>query len=85
MKGPAEDDRDPPATAQQLGESFAALVGGGEWHVDEILEGEPPGEPPPPPGGARQGRRSRRRSMSRPCRRHRCRSSRRCSSLAARR
>ena len=33
-------------TAQQLGESYAALVGGTDWHVDEIPE-LPSGEPEP--------------------------------------
>jgi segregation and condensation protein B len=38
-------DADPPATAQQLGESFAALVGGREWQVDDIPEALPVAEP----------------------------------------
>ena len=31
-------DPDGLATARQLGESYAALVGGTEWHVDEVAE-----------------------------------------------
>jgi segregation and condensation protein B len=33
------------ATARQLGESYAALVGGTEWHVDEIAEATPAEQP----------------------------------------
>jgi segregation and condensation protein B len=32
---------DPPATAQQLGESFAALVGARDWQVDEVPDALP--------------------------------------------
>jgi segregation and condensation protein B len=38
MSEPVKDDAHPLATARQLGESFAAIVGGGEWQVDEIPE-----------------------------------------------
>jgi segregation and condensation protein B len=40
------------ATAQQLGESFAALVGNQEWHVDQILEAPAAPEAPVEPESA---------------------------------
>ena len=40
-----DPDPDPPATAQQLGESFAALLGGREWQVDDVPEAIPVAEP----------------------------------------
>jgi segregation and condensation protein B len=52
------DDRpesDPLASARQLGESYAALVGGGDWQVDDVPPAEPAGAEPaaavaaPPP------------------------------------
>jgi segregation and condensation protein B len=46
----SESDReeaDPQASAQQLGESYAALVGSREWHVDDVPEAL--AEPTPPP------------------------------------
>lgn len=48
-----DPEPDPPATARQLGESFAALVGAGDWQLDEIPEAFPVAEavevaPPPP-------------------------------------
>ena len=50
-----DPELDPPATAQQLGESFAALVGGRAWQVDEVGDvpeaipvAEPVEEPTPP-------------------------------------
>jgi segregation and condensation protein B len=44
--GTEPDDR---ATAQQLGETFAALVGSQDWHVDEVPEAPPVDEPPAEP------------------------------------
>jgi chromosome segregation and condensation protein ScpB len=41
-------EADPLATAQQLGESYAALLGTREWHVDEIPEAAPESTIPPP-------------------------------------
>lgn len=41
MSDPARSEPDTLATAQQLGESFAALVGAREWQVDEIPEAVP--------------------------------------------
>ena len=41
MSEPADHEPDSKATAQQLGESFAAIVGGRDWQVDEIPEALP--------------------------------------------
>jgi len=41
MSEPADHEPDSKATAQQLGESFAAIMGGRDWQVDEIPEALP--------------------------------------------
>jgi chromosome segregation and condensation protein ScpB len=45
-------ETDSPATAQQLGESYATLVGAKDWHVDEVpgpvTESRTPDTTPPP-------------------------------------
>jgi chromosome segregation and condensation protein ScpB len=39
-------DADPPATAQQLGESYAAVVGAKDWQIDEVPETAPESQSP---------------------------------------
>lgn len=41
MSESADQESDSKATAQQLGESFASVMGGREWQVDEIPEAVP--------------------------------------------
>lgn len=52
MSESANTEADSLATAQQLGESFAALVGSKDWHVDDISDEpsapQPVATPPPP-------------------------------------
>ena len=37
----AKNAHEPLATARQLGESFAAVIGGGDWQIDEIPDAIP--------------------------------------------